>query len=200
MQDSAFIREAAKRGIFAYITDGHDPEELQSSIDIVLRRFAEYHDLEGSVRASRRDGACQGHPDGAPTRSMSERRSTCCVTTPAARNRKMVDVAEEIVSTAPVVCRAAGSTERTPSRRTRRASQSLRGSESSAMRAGSPGSFATIAYRSCEATRRSISGFSWSRRDEEPQAVGAHGFVLGAREAHDASALTRRCTRTDTRP
>jgi hypothetical protein len=33
--------------IFAYITDS-DVEEWQSAIDIVLRRFAEYHDLEGA--------------------------------------------------------------------------------------------------------------------------------------------------------
>ena len=26
----------------------HDPQEMQSSIDIVLRRFAEYHALEGA--------------------------------------------------------------------------------------------------------------------------------------------------------
>jgi response regulator NasT len=45
--DPAFVREAAKRGVFAYITD-RDGEEWQSSIDIVLRRFAEYHDLEGA--------------------------------------------------------------------------------------------------------------------------------------------------------
>jgi AmiR/NasT family two-component response regulator len=45
--DPEFVREASKRGIFAYITDG-DPEDWQSSIDIVLRRFAEYHDLEGA--------------------------------------------------------------------------------------------------------------------------------------------------------
>jgi AmiR/NasT family two-component response regulator len=45
--DDAFIREASKRGVFAYITDG-DAAELQNSIDIVLRRFAEYHDLEGA--------------------------------------------------------------------------------------------------------------------------------------------------------
>ena len=48
VQDRAFINEAAKRGIFAYIADGHDPQELQSAIDIVLRRFAEYHELEGA--------------------------------------------------------------------------------------------------------------------------------------------------------
>jgi AmiR/NasT family two-component response regulator len=45
-----FVREASKRGIFAYITDGESEEgpEWQSSIDIVLRRFTEYHDLEGA--------------------------------------------------------------------------------------------------------------------------------------------------------
>ena len=45
--DPDFVNEAAKRGVFAYITDGH-PDELQSAIDIVLRRFAEYHNLEGA--------------------------------------------------------------------------------------------------------------------------------------------------------
>ena len=45
--DSEFVNEAAKRGIFAYLTDG-DPEQLQSALDIVLRRFAEYHNLEGA--------------------------------------------------------------------------------------------------------------------------------------------------------
>jgi AmiR/NasT family two-component response regulator len=44
--DSAFVKEASKRGIFAYITDAD--VDWQSSIDIVLRRFAEYHDLEGA--------------------------------------------------------------------------------------------------------------------------------------------------------
>ena len=45
--DPDFVREASKRGIFAYITDA-DAKDWQSSIDIVLRRFAEYHDLEGA--------------------------------------------------------------------------------------------------------------------------------------------------------
>jgi AmiR/NasT family two-component response regulator len=47
-QDRPFIQEAAKRGIFAYITNGTDPDELQSEIDVVLSRFAEYHNLEGA--------------------------------------------------------------------------------------------------------------------------------------------------------
>ena len=45
--DPAFVSEAAKRGIFAYITDG-ESTEIQSAIDIVLARFAEYHSLEGA--------------------------------------------------------------------------------------------------------------------------------------------------------
>ena len=45
--DPAFVKEASKRGIFAYITDA-EAKDWQSSIDIVLRRFTEYHDLEGA--------------------------------------------------------------------------------------------------------------------------------------------------------
>ena len=45
--DPAFVREASKRGVFAHISDD-EVEEWQSSIDIVLRRFAEYHNLEGA--------------------------------------------------------------------------------------------------------------------------------------------------------
>ena len=37
--DPDFVKEASKRGVFAYITDA-DAMDWQSSIDIVLRRFA----------------------------------------------------------------------------------------------------------------------------------------------------------------
>jgi AmiR/NasT family two-component response regulator len=47
--DPEFVIEAAKRGIFAYITDGN-PQEWQNSIEIVLRRFAEFRDLEGAFK------------------------------------------------------------------------------------------------------------------------------------------------------
>jgi response regulator NasT len=46
-RDPGFIREASKRGVFAHISDA-DVDDWPSSIDIVLRRFAEYHDLEGA--------------------------------------------------------------------------------------------------------------------------------------------------------
>ena len=46
-RDPAYVHEAAKRGVFAYIIDA-TPEELQSAIDITLQRFAEYHGLQGA--------------------------------------------------------------------------------------------------------------------------------------------------------
>jgi response regulator NasT len=49
VEDAAFMRQAAKRGVFAYITasETHD-DQLASSIDVVLARFAEFHALEGA--------------------------------------------------------------------------------------------------------------------------------------------------------
>jgi AmiR/NasT family two-component response regulator len=45
--DPPFLKEASKRGVFAHISDD-GVEDWQSSIDIVLRRFAEFHDLQGA--------------------------------------------------------------------------------------------------------------------------------------------------------
>jgi response regulator NasT len=45
--DPAYVKEAAKRGVFAYIVDT-SPEELQSAIDVTLQRFTEYHNLQGA--------------------------------------------------------------------------------------------------------------------------------------------------------
>ena len=45
--DPAYVHEAAKRGVFAYIVDG-TPDELQSAIDITLQRFSEYQGLKGA--------------------------------------------------------------------------------------------------------------------------------------------------------
>src|SRR5881392_2735051 len=46
-KDPAYVHQAARRGVFAYIVDG-DAAELQSAIDITLQRFAEYQSLQGS--------------------------------------------------------------------------------------------------------------------------------------------------------
>jgi two-component system, response regulator / RNA-binding antiterminator len=48
-KDPDFVDQAGTRGVFAHITDD-DPEQLQSTLDIVLKRFAEYHNLEGAFR------------------------------------------------------------------------------------------------------------------------------------------------------
>ena len=46
-KDPAYVHEAAKRGVFAYIVHT-TPEEPQSAIDITLPRFTEYHSLQGA--------------------------------------------------------------------------------------------------------------------------------------------------------
>jgi AmiR/NasT family two-component response regulator len=45
--DQAFVQDAAKRGIFAYVVET-DQGALESALQIVLLRFAEYHGLEGA--------------------------------------------------------------------------------------------------------------------------------------------------------
>jgi len=45
--DQAWVNEAAERGVYAYIVDGQ-PDELQSAIDITLRRFADVQSLQGA--------------------------------------------------------------------------------------------------------------------------------------------------------
>ena len=47
--DPGFVKEASKHGVFAHLSDS-DVEDWQSSIDIVLRRFADYRNLEGAFR------------------------------------------------------------------------------------------------------------------------------------------------------
>jgi AmiR/NasT family two-component response regulator len=94
----AFVREASKRGIFAYITDGDSEEgpEWQSSIDIVLRRFSEYHDLEGAFgrRAvtERAKGILMERHSVAEDAAFELLRAHA-----RSSNRKLVDVANAVV-------------------------------------------------------------------------------------------------------
>jgi response regulator NasT len=46
-EEPGYVREAARRGVFAYIMDTA-PDDLQNAIDITLQRFAEYHSLQGA--------------------------------------------------------------------------------------------------------------------------------------------------------
>jgi AmiR/NasT family two-component response regulator len=46
-EEPAYIHEAAKRGVFAYLVNTA-PDELESAIDVTLQRFTEYHNLQGA--------------------------------------------------------------------------------------------------------------------------------------------------------
>jgi AmiR/NasT family two-component response regulator len=93
--DPAFVKEAAKRGVFAHISDD-DVEDWQSSIDIVLRRFSEYHDLEGAFGRRALTERAKGilmerHSiDEASAFAMLRDRSR-------ADNRKLIDLAAAVV-------------------------------------------------------------------------------------------------------
>ena len=96
VQNRAFVKEAAKRGLFAYITDGDDPDELQSSIDIVLRRFAEYHALEGAF--ARRAVTERAKGILMERHSIDEKAAFEMLRGQARRtNQKLIDVAEAVI-------------------------------------------------------------------------------------------------------
>src|SRR5215211_6703879 len=93
--DPRFVKEASKRGVFAYITDA-DAKEWQGSIDIVLRRFTEYHDLEGAfgrraVTERAKGILMERHSVDEPTAFEMLREHS------RSANRKLVDVASAVV-------------------------------------------------------------------------------------------------------
>ena len=93
-RDAAFVKEASKRGVFAHISDA-DVEDWQISIDIVLRRFAEYRDLQGAfgrraVTERAKGILMERHSvDVATAFEMLRERSR-------AENRKLIDLATAI--------------------------------------------------------------------------------------------------------
>jgi AmiR/NasT family two-component response regulator len=102
VQDRQFINEAAKRGIFAYIADGHDPQEMQSAIDIVLRRFAEYHALEGAF--ARRAVTERATGILMERHSIGEEEAFTMLRDRARRTqRRLVDVADAVVTGHPML-------------------------------------------------------------------------------------------------
>src|SRR5471032_1305221 len=94
-EDPAYVREAAKRGIFAYIVDT-TPEELQSAIDITLQRFAEYHSLQGAfgrratIEQAKGILMARNAIDGDKAFELLRDRSQ-------SKGRKLTDIAEAIV-------------------------------------------------------------------------------------------------------
>jgi len=94
-RDPAYIREAARRGIFAYIVDA-DAEELQSAIDITLQRFSEYQNLQGAL--GRRAVIEQAKGILMARHAIDQDRAFEMLRTHSQHNgRKLVDVAEAIV-------------------------------------------------------------------------------------------------------
>jgi AmiR/NasT family two-component response regulator len=95
-RDPAYIREAAKRGVFAYIVDA-DAEELQSAIDITLQRFAEFHNLEGAF--GRRAVIEQAKGILMARHAVDQSRAFDMLRAHSQHNgRKLVDVAEAVVA------------------------------------------------------------------------------------------------------
>jgi AmiR/NasT family two-component response regulator len=95
VEDEAFIHEAARRGIFAYITMGRGAAALQSSLDVVLSRFAEYHGLEGAF--ARRAITERAKGILMERHGIDEKQAFTMLRDEARRtNRKITDVAEAV--------------------------------------------------------------------------------------------------------
>jgi AmiR/NasT family two-component response regulator len=94
-RDPAYIREAAKRGVFAYIVDA-SPDELQSAIDITLQRFTEYHNLQGAF--GRRAVIEQAKGILMARHAIAQEAAFELLRSHSQRNgRRLIDVAEAIV-------------------------------------------------------------------------------------------------------
>jgi response regulator NasT len=94
-EDPAWVNLAAKRGIFAYIVDGN-PGEMQSAIDITLRRYAEYQSLEGAF--ARRAVIERAKGIMMARQAIDEKRAFELLRTQSQRSgHKLFDVAEAVV-------------------------------------------------------------------------------------------------------
>lgn len=93
--DATFLDEAAQRGVFAYIVDG-SVEQLRGALDIALRRFAEFHNLQGAfgrrAQTERAKGVLMERYQ------VDERQAFDMLRTHARRNgQKLIDVAGAVL-------------------------------------------------------------------------------------------------------
>ena len=95
--EPGFVGEAAKRGVFAYLVNG-DPDEVRNALAIVLRRFAEFQNLEGALgrRAltERAKGILMERHGLTPQQAF-----TVLARYSQDSNRKLFEVAEDVVRT-----------------------------------------------------------------------------------------------------
>jgi response regulator NasT len=98
VEDQAFIDRAARLGIFAHIVVGSgDLSALQSSMDIALRRFAEYHALEGAFGRRALTERAKGIL--MERHSIDEEQAFNLLRDEARRTqRKLVDVADSVLA------------------------------------------------------------------------------------------------------
>ena len=94
VEDEAFIRDAAKRGIFACITLVRDASALQSSLDVVLSRFAECQGLEGAF--ARRAITERAKGILMERHSIDEQRAFEMRDEARRSNRKIIEIAEAV--------------------------------------------------------------------------------------------------------
>ena len=93
--DPVWVNEAAKRGIFGYIVDGN-AQEMQSVIDITLRRYGEYSSLEGAF--ARRAVIERAKGIMMSSQEIDERRAFELLRSHSQRSgRKLYDVAQAVV-------------------------------------------------------------------------------------------------------
>ena len=95
-KDPEYVNEAATRGVFAYIVADGDPDELQSAIDITLRRFAEYQNLQGAFGRRARIEQAKGILMG--RHNIDEHRAFELLRDHSQRSgRKLIDVSDAVV-------------------------------------------------------------------------------------------------------
>jgi len=98
--DDSFIEKAARRGIFAYVKHGEQPE-MEHAIDIVLNRYAEFTKLHGALRTGATIEQAKGilmerHGIG-PDEAFSELRTRARNT-----NQSVFDVAQAVTVSYPL--------------------------------------------------------------------------------------------------
>jgi len=95
-QDPEYVNEAASRGVFAYLVDGPDAQELQSTLAITLRRFAEYQNLQGAF--GRRATIEQAKGILMARHAIDQHRAFDMLRDHSQRSdRKLIEVAESVV-------------------------------------------------------------------------------------------------------
>ena len=92
--DDSFIEQAARRGIFAYVRHGEQPE-MEHAIEIVLNRYAEFSRLHGALRTGaiieRAKGILMEHHGISPDEAFAELRTRARNT-----NQSVFEVAQAV--------------------------------------------------------------------------------------------------------